>query len=169
MNYLLGSFLLKSLFIQAIVFFTIFQALTMFRETSMLSTGEEITQQSLLLKTLDNKTVELANIKQTTVIYFFAPWCQICHASISNLQAIYEKNEQINVIAIALDYVDKKEVQAFSSLHQLTFPIALGTEQIKAQFKVKGYPSYYVINEDNTVAAKSMGYSSEIGLFLRTL
>jgi thiol-disulfide isomerase/thioredoxin len=161
--------LLKSIFIQAIVFFTIFQALSMFREVDMLSTGDGLAKQNIYLKTLDNKTIELSHNKKTTVIYFFAPWCQICHMSISNLQSIYEKNDQINVIAIALDYVDNKEVIEFSSQHQLTFPIALGTEQIKTQFKIKGYPSYYVIDEENTIIAKSMGYSSEIGLLLRTL
>jgi len=135
----------------------------------MLSTGDTIEQQRFLLKTLDNKTLELDNIDKTTVVYFFAPWCQICHASISNLQALYEKNDRINVIAIALDYVDKREVIEFSNQHKLTFPIAFGNEKIKAHFKVKGYPSYYVINEENTVIAKSMGYSSEIGLLLRTL
>jgi thiol-disulfide isomerase/thioredoxin len=141
----------------------------MFREVDMLSTGESLTQQTTPLKTLDNKTIELNHIKKTTVVYFFAPWCQICHMSISNLQDIYEKNGHINVIAVALDFVDKKEVHEFSSQHQLTFPIALGNEQIKAQFKVKGYPSYYVIDEENTIIAKSMGYSSEIGLLVRTL
>lgn len=160
---------MKSLFIQAVVFLAIFQALTMFRESDMLSTGEQITPQTVSLETLDDKTIELANFKKTTIIYFFAPWCQICHISISNLQETYENNQQINVIAIALDYVDKKEVFDFSSQHQLTFPIALGTEQIKHQFKIEGYPSYYVIDDKNTVIAKSMGYSSEIGLFLRTL
>ncbi|MBA6252412.1 TlpA family protein disulfide reductase [Colwellia sp. MB3u-55] len=141
----------------------------MLRESDMLSSGEQITPQTVLLETLDDKTIELANFNKTTIIYFFAPWCQICHVSIGNLQEIYEKNQQINVIAIALDYVDKKEVFEFSSQHQLTFPIALGTEQIKHQFKIEGYPSYYVIDDKNTVIAKSMGYSSEIGLFLRTL
>lgn len=160
---------MKSLFIQAVVFLAIFQALTMLRESDMLSSGEQITPQTVLLETLDDKTIELANFNKTTIIYFFAPWCQICHVSIGNLQEIYEKNQQINVIAIALDYVDKKEVFEFSSQHQLTFPIALGTEQIKHQFKIEGYPSYYVIDDKNTVIAKSMGYSSEIGLFLRTL
>lgn len=160
---------MKSLLIQAVVFLAIFQALTMFRESDMLSTGEQITPQTISLETLDDKTIELANFKKTTIIYFFAPWCQICHVSISNLQETYEKNQQINVIAIALDYVDKKEVFEFSSQHQLTFPIALGTEKIKHQFKIEGYPSYYVIDDKNTVIAKSMGYSSEIGLFLRTL
>lgn len=141
----------------------------MLRETSMLTTGEPVAPQSILLKTLDDKTIELTNLNKTTVVYFFAPWCQICHASISNLQSIYEKNEHIDVIAVALDYIDRKHVIDFSTQHQLTFPIALGSEHVKAQFKVKGYPSYYVIDEENTIIAKSMGYSSEIGLLLRTL
>lgn len=141
----------------------------MLRETSMLTTGEVVAPQNILLKTLDDKTIELTNINKTTVIYFFAPWCQICHASISNLQSIYEKNDHIDVIAVALDYIDKKDVTDFSNQHQLTFPVALGSELVKAQFKVKGYPSYYVIDEENTIIAKSMGYSSEIGLLLRTL
>jgi thiol-disulfide isomerase/thioredoxin len=141
----------------------------MFREVEMLSTGEVVVTQSTLLKTLDNKTIDLNHINKTTVVYFFAPWCQICHMSINNLQAIYKKNDHINVVAVALDYVDKKEVFEFSNQHQLTFPIVLGNEQIKAQFKIKGYPSYYVIDEENTIIAKSMGYSSEIGLLLRTL
>lgn len=160
--------MLKNLFIQIIVFLTIFQSLSMFREVDMLSTGEAIVKQSTPLQTLDNKTIELNHMDKTTVVYFFAPWCQICHMSISNLQAIYEKNDHINVVAVALDYVDKKEVFEFSNQHQLTFPIVLGNEQIKRQFKVKGYPSYYVIDTENTIIAKSMGYSSEIGLLLRT-
>lgn len=141
----------------------------MFREVSMLPNGEVLSSKSTPLKTLDNKTIELVNMGKTTVVYFFAPWCQICHASISNLQTLYEENNNINVIAVALDYIDKKEVYEFSNQHKLSFPIALGTEQIKAQFKVKGYPSYYVIDEENTVITKSMGYSSEIGLIIRTL
>ena len=141
----------------------------MIRESSMLTTGEVLVPRDIFLKTLDNKTIELTKINKTTIVYFFAPWCQICHISISNLQSIYEKNEDINVIAVALDYIDKKEVAEFSNLHQLTFPIALGSEQVKALFKVKGYPSYYVLDEENTIIAKSMGYSSEIGLLLRTL
>jgi hypothetical protein len=58
---------------------------------------------------------------------------------------------------------------AFTSKHQLTFPIALGNEAIKQAFAVSGYPSYYVIDEKNQITAKSMGYSAELGLYLRTL
>ena len=57
----------------------------------------------------------------------------------------------------------------FTNNHQLTFPVALGNEQVKADFKVLGYPSYYVLDGQNTVIARSLGYTTEIGLYLRSL
>jgi peroxiredoxin len=119
--------------------------------------------------TLMDKTISLNAQGKTTILYFFAPWCQVCHASIGNLQALFQKNEQLDVIAIAMDFTSSEEVIRFTSQHQLTFPIALGNEAIKQTFKISGYPSYYVLNEENMIIGKSMGYSSELGLYLRSL
>jgi peroxiredoxin len=149
----------------------------MLRETSMLATDksidEVITENSDisidLVPTLMDETVSLNAQGKTTVLYFFAPWCQVCHVSIGNLQSLFQKNEQLNVIAIALDFTNKDEVRNFTNKHQLTFPVALGNEAIKKVFEISGYPSYYVLNEENVIIAKSMGYSSELGLYLRSL
>ena len=122
-----------------------------------------------LVPTLMDETVSLNAQGKTTVLYFFAPWCQVCHVSIGNLQSLFQKNEQLNVIAIALDFTSKDEVRNFTNKHQLTFPVALGNEAIKKVFEISGYPSYYVLNEENVIIAKSMGYSSELGLYLRSL
>jgi len=135
----------------------------------MLSTDDTLVENNYQLTTIMDEPITLSADGKTTVLYFFAPWCQICHASISNLQELYEKNEHIDVIAVALDYMDADEIREFSLQHQLTFPIALGSEQVKKSFKIGGYPSYYVIDEQNTVIARSQGYSSEFGLYLRIL
>lgn len=124
---------------------------------------------SQILLTTVGESISLDAQGKTTVLYFFAPWCQICHVSIGNLQTLYEHNEQINVIAIALDYTSKDEVLDFTQQHQLTFPVAFGSETVKQALEITGYPSYYVINKDNTIVRKSMGYSSTLGLYLRTL
>jgi peroxiredoxin len=121
------------------------------------------------VSTLSGKTISLTAFDKTTIVYFFAPWCQICHASIGNLQARYQQDQELNVIAVALDFTDPDEVLAFTKQHQLTFPIALGNEAIKQSFEITGYPSYYVINEENMIVSKSLGYSSAIGLYLRSL
>ena len=145
----------------------------MLRETSMLSTDTHISDQNALLftdvPTVLGESVSLNSHGKNTIIYFFAPWCQVCHVSISNLQTLYEKNSQIDVIAVALDFNDKDEVMKFTQQHQLTFPIALGNEEIKNAFLISAYPSYYVLNEENSVISKSLGYSSELGLYLRSL
>ncbi|WP_044839868.1 TlpA disulfide reductase family protein [Thalassomonas viridans] len=161
--------MLRSLAIQFVVFFVIFQGASMFRESSMLSTSTDLTEQAPVLPTLMDETISLKSQGKKTVLYFFAPWCTICHASISNLQSIYQDNEDLDVIAVALDYANQEEIAEFSAEHRLDFPIALGNEQVKTQFKVQGYPSYYVIDEQNMITAKSMGYSSELGLYLRAL
>ena len=146
----------------------------------MLSTNTEIDKvmtkdkiakhasKEILSTTLDEE-VTLSSSGKTTVLYFFAPWCQVCDVSINNLQTLYEQNQQIDVIAVALDFTGNKEVINFTNKHQLTFPVALGTEAIKNAFEVTGYPSYYVIDKENRIVSKSLGYSSTVGLYLRTL
>ncbi|MFT5756524.1 MAG: thiol-disulfide isomerase/thioredoxin [Alteromonadaceae bacterium] len=135
----------------------------------MLATNTVLVEDNYPLTSLMNEPIILKAHDKITVLYFFAPWCQICHVSIGNLQALYEKNQHIDVIAVALDYMNTDEIKDFSLQHQLTFPIALGTEQVKKSFKINAYPSYYIINAQNTVIARSQGYSSEFGLYLRTL
>ncbi len=158
---------------QVLLFFIVFQAISLLRETSMLSTDVELTtsenQDFTQVPTLMDETISLHSQGKTTVLYFFAPWCQICHLSIGNLQKLYEKNEHLNIVAVAMDYTSVNEVMEFTKQHQLTFPIALGNEEIKHAYSISGYPSYYVISEENTIIGKSMGYSSEIGLYLRSL
>lgn len=171
------SILLRSFAIQILIFIIAFQLLSFIREASMITTNTSLHTVVAAsnninfneVPTLMNGNISLMAQEKTTILYFFAPWCQVCHASIGNLQALYQKNEQLEVIAIALDFTSNKEVIKFTSKHQLTFPIALGNEAIKQTFEISGYPSYYVLNEENVIIGKSMGYSTELGLFLRSL
>jgi peroxiredoxin len=165
--------LLRSFIVQALIFFLAFQGISFLRETSMLSTDVKLSahenQTMVNVPTLMGDKVTIASQGKKTIVYFFAPWCQVCHVSIGNLQSLYEKNEHLDVIAVALDYDNTDDVMDFTKRHQLTFPIALGNSAIKNSFSVSGYPSYYVLNEENIIIGKSMGYSSELGLYLRSL
>ena len=160
--------LFRSIAIQFFVFFLIFNLLSWFKGFGMLETDSQMEQTQFNLTTIMDKPIEIKANNKKTILYFFAPWCQVCHLSIENLQAQYQKNQDIDVIAIALDYVNKEDIENFSAQHQLTFPIAMGNEKIKKAFKIKGYPSYYILSEDNTIISKSIGYTSEIGLYLRS-
>lgn len=161
--------MLRNLVIQLAILVIVFNIISFVREMNMLQDDNLASTKVFQLETLMADKVTIGQHEKTTVLYFFAPWCSICHASIDNLQALYLKNPHIEVIAIALDYQSRQAVVDFSQQHQLTFPIALGHNQLKQAYKINGYPSYYVIGENNQITGKSLGYSTELGLYLRTL
>lgn len=158
----------RSAAIQISLFVVVFIIISWIQSHNMLATDTQVGDNNTV-KTLMGDTISLQANGKTKVLYFFAPWCQICHVSIGNLQTLHDKNEHIDVVAVALDYENKQAVKNFIAQHELTIPVALGGNQIKQQFKIDAYPSYYVINNDNVIVARSIGYSTELGLYLRTL
>lgn len=161
--------MIRSLSIQVVIFILIFMGISWFKEINMMPKREPIADNTIQLQTIMGDIIPISANKKQTVLYFFAPWCHVCEFSISNLQTFYQQNEEVDVIAIALDYVDSHEIEKYATKHQLTFPIALGNGKVKKSFKISAYPSYYVINADNTIIARSIGYSTEFGLYLRNM
>ena len=121
-----------------------------------------------LPSTMDDM-VDLAASDKPTILYFFAPWCQICHLSIDNLQDFYMDNPDVDIIAIALDYKSQKEVTDFTLSHQLTFPVVFGDYKVKQHFKIFAYPSYYFLDTQNNIQKRSVGYTSSAGLYFSRL
>lgn len=103
-----------------------------------------------------------------TLLYFFAPWCHICHLSIDNVEDLaQQKSGQVNVVAIALSYETLEEVTDFVKQHQLTIPVLLGGQHTLTAFRIQGFPSYYITDESGVVVAAEQGYSTELGMLLR--
>lgn len=161
--------MIRSIFLQVVLFASVFWILSWFKTIGMLETNQTLESDLKVTKLYSEQPLSLNASGKKKILYFFAPWCQVCHLSIGNLQSQFEKNDDIDVIAIALDYVDTNEVVEFVKDHNLTIDIGLGNEATKNSFKISGYPSYYVLDEDNTVIKRSIGYSSELGLYLGTL
>ena len=176
----------KGFIVQVVIIVVIFNLVSSLRETSMLSSWNNDAAPSFNLPTLKNDTYSLAQPLLTlngesdesdkkvsraknTVVYFFAPWCSICKASIGNLESIYKNKTNVDIVAVALDYKDVGEVESFAKDLQLNFPITLGNEQVKQAYKVSAYPSYYVLDANNHIIHRSMGYSTSLGLYMRTL
>jgi len=159
----------RNLTIQVVIFFGIFNILSWFQTLSMLSIDTQLSEEPMVLNTIMDEQVDLLSNDKKTVLYFFAPWCKICHFSIDNLEDLYLDKQDVNVIAVALDYMDVEQIRKFTQQHQLTFPIAMGTEKVKHEFSISAYPSYYVLDENNRVISKSVGYSTEAGMYIRTL
>ena len=102
------------------------------------------------------------------VVYFFAPWCKICHASIGHLDELVSEGSVAWAHAIALDYPALTDVQKFVDDTQLEMPVLLGNHQEIRDWNIRAFPTYFVIDEEGRIASRSVGYSTKIGLRART-
>lgn len=103
------------------------------------------------------------------VVYFFAPWCFYCRHSIDNLDRLVENGRVGWATAVALSYGDESEVSRFVAETGLTLPVLMGTSGTATDWSVSAFPTYYVIDAEGRIASRSVGYSSWLGMWLRTL
>lgn len=163
--------LLKSTVVNIVLFAVIFNAVSFFRESSLLPSDSTVAAPSLTLPRLKGEMFEHKELEgKNTVVYFFAPWCHVCHASIGNLEDFYQdKKGDVNVVAVALSYDSRNEIDEFVADKSLTFPVLLGTNELMTEYQINGFPSYYVLDGDGKIVAKSQGYSTELGIWLRAM
>ncbi len=140
-------------------------AITWWQTRDMLATnGSEVIKPQYLVA-LDQTVQPLFNTQKPNLVYFFAPWCQVCALSIGNLQ--YLNEDKINIVVVALDYSSQEEVADFVKSHSLGTQVLLGTNELKQAFKISAYPSYYLIDANGKITSRSVGYSTALGLKLR--
>lgn len=123
------------------------------------------------LKSIDGETYQLSQLKgKKVLIYFFAPWCSICHMSGGNLNDLRaaREDDELEILVVGLSYEFEGEIQDFANELQLTMPVLYGTDQQMQDYKIKGFPTYFVIDEEGKVIHRSVGYSTEIGMRFRT-
>jgi thiol-disulfide isomerase/thioredoxin len=114
-----------------------------------------------------SETLSVASPGETGIVYFFAPWCFYCRNSIGNLQDLVDENHISWGIAIALVYSDEQEVQAFVDETGVTVPVLLGTTRTAADWGVRAFPTYYVIDAEGRIDSRSVGYSTQLGMLAR--
>lgn len=161
--------MLKNIIVQGLIVLLVVNLISFIRETQLLGYNEPMP--SFELPTLDGEFVNNQQLEgKPTLIYFWAPWCKVCDVSLPNLQDFYRDNgAKINVISVVLSYEDIDNVDMMVVKHKLDFPVLIGSNETAKAFNITGFPTYYLIDSEQTIAAKSLGYSSEVGMKLRAL
>jgi peroxiredoxin len=148
----------------------VFVAVSAFQARNMLDTNRQLSPE-LSAMTLDGNSFDLASKElRSTVIYFFAPWCQYCSLSSDNLNRLRRLRDEdaLRIVAVALDWKDSDEVQRFAERHELNVPVLLGDAAIARDWKVYGFPTYYVLDSQSRVVSRDIGYSTQLGMLWRS-
>lgn len=107
---------------------------------------------------------------QKVLVYFFAPWCSICRHSADNLNDLRDVRDDSEwmIVAVALSYDSQDAVREFVADVGLEIPVLLGTEQQMQDYQIQAFPTYYLTNEKGELTHRSVGYSTELGMRVRT-
>ena len=106
---------------------------------------------------------------QVGIVYFFAPWCRVCRVSIGNLDDLVARGGVAWGTLIALDFEDEGTVRDFVERTGVSLPVLMGDAETAREWAIGAFPTYYVIDADGRIHSRSVGYSTWLGMWARTL
>ncbi len=100
------------------------------------------------------------------LLYFLAPWCGMCKASVSNLERLKSEVDpkEVAIYAVALEWESPQDVRNLAETKNITVPILLGGPAIAEDYRIDSFPTYYVIDKNGRIVNHATGFSSAMGL-----
>lgn len=106
-------------------------------------------------------TISLSDFKGKVVLVdFWATWCPPCVESISHLNELQAKygSQGVQVIGLTVDR-DLNPVPEFLKSHNVVYPVGIATPaEVEAFGGVSGIPTLVVVDQNQKVVAKLVGY-----------
>ena len=115
---------------------------------------------TLQLAMIDGTPYDLAQHRgKWVVVNFWATWCKPCVKEMPELSALDAMREHVEVIGLAYDDSDPKDIQAFLRQHPVSYPIAIVDtfDPPKSFATPRGLPTTYLIAPDGRVAKRFTG------------
>jgi thiol-disulfide isomerase/thioredoxin len=92
------------------------------------------------------------------ILNFWATWCPPCLEEIPDLVGIAESRRDVQVLGVAMEFQDAKQVLQFAEGMFVNYPIVLGDANIAASVgKVAGLPTTLIYGPTGTLASRHAG------------
>lgn len=155
---------------QAVILIAVLYGIHLWQTKDLLDSESEAPD--FVLTSLQGENIRLSESKgKVTVLYFMAPWCSVCKASFSNLVDLRADRgrSEFDIFAVVLDYNSRAEVNEFVKGRDLNFPMLMGDSRVARDYNIQGFPTIYILDREGRVESKMVGYTTELGLKLRTM
>jgi peroxiredoxin len=162
---------LGRLALELLVFVAVVAGIQAWNARDLLPADERVAAPPFELQDLAGRPWTAAALRgKPTVLYFFAPWCGVCAASSPQLRWFHRwRGEEVRVVLVGLDWSAVDELRDYAVKHDLDMPLLAGDAATASAYRIGGYPTYYVIDASGRVAARDVGMTTLVGLWLRTL
>lgn len=106
------------------------------------------------------------HLQRPLLVHFWATWCPVCKAEQDNIAALVRSHG--NVITIAMQSGRDDEVAAYMKQQGLVLPVLNDSDgSISSAWGVHAVPASFIIGSDGTIRFVEVGYTTELGLWLR--
>jgi thiol-disulfide isomerase/thioredoxin len=114
-----------------------------------------------VLNDLQGHAVKLSDLRgKAVVLNFWATWCPPCKEEIPYFVEMQKRYgaQGLQVVGVATDYEDAKDVAKFASDEAINYPILLGQEAVAQQYGGLDYlPTTFYIDRNGRVVDRVFG------------